>query len=559
MVNRKLLSTVILIFLSPLAMAAPAVMDTNSVLGFIQQSMAPAISTLTSTAISWLGVFATLQFFITNYNLLKSDGDIQSVIAKMFGAVAWIGVCLFIINNGPQFIQSVGDQMFELLGLKLPGTASIFGVTVLASGGIFGAAFTIGIGSTTAGMVLGYLSLFVLAVGMFFAFKIFMLQLELGLIAMLAPLSFSFLGLGALKDQGIAPFKALLSLVYRIILLTVILSAFTKVSDVLTTTINSISASDLFSPLEVVKSLLSAIGSYVLLAYLMYKSDSIAASLASGSTSMGTGDVAQAAATGAALGAAVASGGAAAAGSGGKVPQAMSDFMGKMMGSGSISNASPMGSGGESTPSFTPPPPSLSAGGGNTQSPNTSNGTPGALNGKPPSRPHASAAAESQKTTSVASGRYGPGLPEGAQSSVSAGQPSSDGAKASSAFPETQGTPPPSTAQGAVSAEQPETTSPTDVQSEPVTVAPARSESAQSNPAQESSARPVDPAPGSGLSAEVGGKKSALESDLSKLVEHLSSQGPRKPSLGERLGEANRNVSQEQAATHISINTHHTD
>jgi len=76
----------------------------------------------------------------------------------------------------------------------------------------------------------------------------------------------------------------------------------------------------------------TALGGYLLPAYLTFKSDSIAASLASGTTSMGTADVASAAAAGAAMGAAVVSGGSAAAGAASSAPQPMSNFLSKMAG-----------------------------------------------------------------------------------------------------------------------------------------------------------------------------------------------------------------------------------
>lgn len=621
MKSRQLLVACVLLVVTQ-TVFAQQVIGVDSVLDMVKQAIAPAIGKLTAQAITWLGIFAVLQFFITNYSLLKSDGDIQSVVAKMVGAVAWVGICIYIINNGPLFIQSVGDQLMGLLGMDLPTPASVVGKTikVVSVMGVSAIAISaIPLIGDTAGILLVYMTLAVLAIGLLFAFKIFMLQLEIMLIALLAPISFAFLGLSSLKDQGIAPFKALISFAYRVILLTVILSGFNQVSDVVSNVMSSIDKSTYLmnGAQKVVETILSALGAYLLLAYLTFKSDSIAASLASGSTSMGTGDVAQAAATGAALGAAVASGGAAAAAAGGKAPQSMSDFMGKMMGGGgSISNASPMGGGGDSTPSFTPPRPSLSAGasGSGAKSPATSSATPGVPSNKPPSRPQSDAAAAPQKTPSVASGRYGPGLPEEAQSNASPApqgaqdaQPQGAGSGveqatqtpagdqtnsdsgglsqgASLGTPEgapgkpadnaqtssTQSAPPASTPgagsapqqSAGTSAGQPASSSPTAAQGEQVTVAPSRSESAEgahSNSTQESGAGPADPAPGSGLSAEVGGKKSALESDLSKLVGHLSSQGPRKPSLGERLGEANRNVSQEQAATHISINAHQSD
>lgn len=608
MLNKRTLSVAaLLLCLSSFAMAAaPQSLDANTVLGFVKQSIEPAMGKLSTLAIKWLGVLAVLQFFITNYKLILGDSDISSVVGKAVSSLAWVGFIVYLIQNGPEFIQGVGDQMFYALGLDMPKPVEIIGTTILAAGSLLAAALTAGVLSSTGGMILTYLGLFVLAVGMLFAFKIFMLHLEIALVAMLAPLSFAFLGLSALRDQGIAPFKALVSLIYRIILLTIILSAFTKVSDILSTTINSFS--DIASPKTVINSIISALGAYMLLAYLTFKSDSIAATLASGSTSLGTGDVAQAAATGAALGAAVASGGAAAAAAGGKAPQSMSDFMGKMMGGGgSISNASPMGGGGESTPSFTPPRPSLSAGasGSGAKSPATSSATPGAPSNKPPSRPQSDAAAAPQKTPSVASGRYGPGLPEEAQSNASPApqgaqdaQPQGAGSGveqatqtpagdqtnsdsgglsqgASLGTPEgapgkpadnaqtssTQSAPPASTPgagsapqqSAGTSAGQPASSSPTAAQGEQVTVAPSRSESAEgahSNSTQESGSGPADPAPGSGLPAAIGGQTQNPSGGAPQ------NDGPRKPTLGERLGEANRHMSQEQAATHISINTH---
>ncbi|CAN7779678.1 type IV secretion system protein [Cupriavidus necator] len=504
---RQLVIAIILIGVAQIAFAQSQAIGVDSVLGMIKQSMAPAISKLTAQAISWVGVFATLQFFITNYNLLKSDGDIQSVVAKMFGAVAWVGICIYIINNGPQFVQAVGDQMMGVIGTDLPSPSSIVAKTIGVAGAM--SVLAIGVGAIpfvgdTAGMLLVYVALFVLGVGLLFAFKIFMLQLELGLIAMLSPLSFSFLGLSTLKDQGIAPFKALLSFGYRVILLTVILSGFNQISDIVSNTLSGITVDNFKQDGigGVADVMLSALGAYLLLGYLTFKSDAIAATLASGSTSMGTGDVAQAAAAGAALGAAVATGGATAATSAGKVPQSMSAFMDKLMARGSISNASPMGGGGDA-PVFTPPTapaPSLSVGAPVADSTSAAS---------PPSRPDSGTAGTPAKAN-VASGRYGAELPDGAGVQREAAGSASDNVAGG----------------------------PTGTPESPV----------------------VQTDPGSAQTAGIGGKPN-LEKDLSRLVDHLASQqqGPRKPTLGERLGEANRHVSQEQAATHVSINTHHAD
>jgi len=210
----------------------------------------------------------------------------------------------------------------------------------------------------------------------------------------------------------------------------------------------------------------------------------------------------------------------------------MGAFMDKLMGRGSISNASPMGGGGDA-PVFTPP---------TGAAPSLSVGAPVGDNSaalSPPSRPESGKPGVPAKAN-VASGRYGAELPEGAGVQR----------KAAGSASAIQGAP----AEGANSSAAATT--------DPVTVTPANSASGDaagaSGTAQESPAGQTDP--GSARTAGISGK-SNLESDLSKLVEHLTSQqqGPRKPTLGERLGEANRHVSQEQAATHVSINSHHAD
>lgn len=607
----KFIVAIALLVFAQFAFAQAQTIDAETVLGLIKDASGPALDTLTSKAISWLGIFAALQFFITNYNLLKSDGDIQSAIAKMVTAVGWVGICLYLINHGPQFIKDVGNEFFTLLGVNLPTPGSIIARTIVV--GVSMALLAIGASAAplignTVGMLLVYVTIIVFVIGLFFAFKIFMLQLELGLIAILAPLSFAFLGLNTLRDQGIVPFKALISLAYRIILLTVILSAFDRVSDVVSNVLSSTTKdSFLMSPGTVANVMLSAVGAYILLAYLIFKSDSIAASLASGSTSMGTGDVAQAAAAGAAMGAAVGAGGAALAGTGGQAPKAMSAFMDKLMGRSSISNASSMGGGGD-VPSFTAPPVAPA-----TASPALSIGAPvseGAPVSSSPSRPQ-SGTASSPAKANVASGRYGADLAgEGRVQSDAGNAPSAEkgvatgeaaGAHAGATDPVTAtpagskgdaaavATDVPDAGNGhrdvlnAPSAGQSgaieEATSAGAAATDGVTVTPAGSQGKAADatravpgarmPANSKGkggeaanvvpeAGPQTADPGSASSAGISGKPS-LEQDLTRLVDHLTQQGPRKPTLGERLGEANKHLAQEQATTHVSINAHHTD
>lgn len=487
----KLTVFLLLTLVSGYAFAAAPAMGADSVVQVLQSAMAPAVNKLTAQAITWLAAFSILQFVITNYGLLKSaDGDLQSLLAKTAFNLAWIGICIYIVNNGPQFIGAVGDQLFRIIGISLPSPGSIIASTLGIVAALAALAVGIGgvgiIGSTTAGMLLVYVLLFILAIGMFFAFKIFMLQLELGLTVMLSPLSFSFLGLSALREQGIAPFKALISLGYRIILLTVIMSAFTEVSEVVTTAVSGFNKENfLLNGIgESVNALLSGAGAYVMLAYLVYKSDAIAATLASGSTSMGTSDLASAAAAGAAAGAVIATGGAAGAGGIGQIPQSMGNFIQGLSNQGTVNNASGSGVGGTDSAGLSAPPaPSMSVP-AQPSSGSSAGGFDGSTRGMSPA-----AAAEIAPT----SRGYGSASPEAPT--------------------------PPS--------------------------------------ASLSSSAPSSPAGGSGQSAGIGGSASNLEQTLEKLTDHLTNQSQgRKPTFGEHLGEANRQVAQEGAATHISISPH---
>ncbi|VVE43971.1 hypothetical protein PHO31112_04301 [Pandoraea horticolens] len=398
----KILSSVLLLIAAQytLAQDIPDV-GTIDVSGTIQQAMLPSFSKLSAQAISWLVAFATLQFFITNYKLLFGDGDLQTATGKLVGAVAWVGFCLYIIDNGPRFILGVGDQMFGLVG-DMPSPGSImqntFGLAAVA------AALAVGVGAIplvggTAGNIVVIVMLVVLIVGLYFALKIFMLQLELGLIAMLSPLSFSLLGLNTLRDQGIAPFKSLLSLVYRIILVGVILAAFSGVSDFLSSALKAISVQQIVTDglANAIGPIVQGIGAYVMLAFLLFKSDALASSLASGTASLSPSDFTAAAAAGAAAGAAAATGGVAAVSSAGKAPKSMAKFMDKLSGGGSIQNVSSTGRGGEA-PAFSPPTtPSLSVGAP------VANNTPTTSS---PTHPESSAAGGPEKYN-VASGRYG--------------------------------------------------------------------------------------------------------------------------------------------------------
>lgn len=342
----------ILFSLCSFSVKAATEMDPSSAVSIVMESIAPAATVLQANAWKWLSMFILIQFIWSNIKSLTSAGDIDNVWPKFLSSVFWFGICFYVMENGPNFLNNVGSQFFGLVGGGLPSPSSIMMNTTAMTSGLAVVAAAVGFFNATAGQLVLYVLLTILIVGIFFAIKILMIQLELALIVMLSPMSFALLGLNAFKDQGIAPFKSLVSLAYRIILTSVILSAFYKVDVVVGNLINAISAENIATDGvgKVISSLIGGLGAYILLAVLLYKSDSIASSLASGGTSMGTADMAGAVAAGVAGGMAASAGSAAVAGASGQGVSAVSDMVkGLRSQAASLTNVSESGTGGLGT------------------------------------------------------------------------------------------------------------------------------------------------------------------------------------------------------------------
>lgn len=357
--------------LSLLSIPASAATADGSIVGAVQAALETAAkSQILPQAIMWLGSFMGIQLLITNIGLLKSGADIEAVFAKLLGSLLWFGFVVYVMNNGADFIDSVGTSVInKFMPTWLSPGYILAIVTTIAAALITGIGLTgimaAGFGSPMLALVLIVIMFVIVGVGLYVSIKIFMLKLELGLILVLAPLSFSLLGLNALKDQGIAPFKALISLIYRIVLFGIVCTAFKEVGTVTTAALDAIDWGNIGGWVDAIKVVFSAMFAFPMLGYLVYKSDSIASSLAGGSTNMGPGDVASAAAAGAAAGAMMGAG-AAAVGAGNPV-QSMSKFMqGLRGGSGSVLNASSTGAGGASSslPLSPTPVASMGSGGG---------------------------------------------------------------------------------------------------------------------------------------------------------------------------------------------------
>ncbi|MEM8519069.1 hypothetical protein [Janthinobacterium sp. CAN_S7] len=592
--------------MSLITTSALAVTPDVTIVNTVTQAMAAAASnTIMPHAIAWLGTFMGLQFFITNFSLLINDNEIGTVIVKITANVAWFGICAYLLYNGPAFIDDVGNGMLTKYAPNIPGPGSVITSTLaLCTAVLIGVAATgtsiAGVGNSSIAMVLVYALFIIFFIGLYIAIKIHMLHLELGLIVMLAPLSFSFLGLKALKDQGIAPFKSLISLIYRIIVLGIICAAFSEVVDVAAANLDKLSWKNPFDWAAKVNVIFSMISAFPVLAFLVYKSDSIASSLASGSTNMGTGDVAAAAAAGAAMAATGGTAAAAGVNAGTNAIQSMSSFM---QGSGGdVSNASARGSG--QTPSQAPSRAasmSTASGGavgsssaGGARDVAASKGSPGSVPIRPASAgasspgaaPSAYSGAESN-TAAAAAGGEAVSAREESSVGGTVGLASNDGAppRASGSAPMRPGVSDRGASGGAPVREESgsnassgpgsgigaSTGSGGGVSIPPASAgasSPGAAPSSYSGTASNTAASGDAPVreesgsnAGSGASAGIG---APLEQKLDKLTDVLLKQAeqasaPKKASLGERMGDLNRHLEKEKATTGVSINMNQTD
>lgn len=524
-----------ILFLScKLAFAADPATPDISIVNTINEAIELASKSIMPQALTWLGGFMGLQFVVTNINIIKGDGDLATVWAKFLGILFWFMFCFYVIKNGPDFIDSVGNGVLTKFAPNLPSPGSVIAATLgICSSILIGIAATgtsvAGIGNSSVAMVLVYVLFTVFAIGAFMAIKLIMLQLELGLIIMMAPLSFSFLGLNATKDQGIAPFKSLISIVYRIILLGIVFSAFGSVIEVTGAQLDGYSWKNPFDWGSKIQLLFAALFSFPVCAYLVWKSDSIAASLASGSTSMGTGDVASSAGAGGAVGGAIGS-------AAGSATKGLSAMPASLSGA-SVSNASSKGAGGfESKPVGTAPTPQAKKPEMSLADNNAARVANGPVKSSPSSsggpstfaeRPSLASRQEARGGTSSSSSNSGSAAANKAANTIdnlsSSGQLKDTGSAkhVSDHLKSTGSSPGGSKAVG----ETPNKASPTDS--------------------------------GSGSSAGIGGASSATDQKLDKLMETMGQ--PNKPGLKDRLANANDHVANEQAATTVSISTHNTD
>lgn len=359
----------LLLLLSPMAFSLT--LPTELAGEALDSSLKTVTGNLESVALKLLFALTLLQSFITGYGSLM-DGEIDKVTFKFVKIFAWTGIVVWLLSssgnadglsNAGHFIKSSVDGFLALAGSWTEMKGGSFSTSdIMMTGLVAYGKITLSVAKTTStNLVNAAMALFVPGVSLltlmmtfaisvivlvscaYIALKVFMVKLELGLIIAITPLSMALLGLNALRDQGMAPFKSMLALIYRTVVLGATVSAISVVGESLSSYVDKQAygvSADVFGPL-----IAGAFG-FVILAFVAHKSDSIASSLANGSAALGSGDVASAAAMGAAMGSALVSGGAAMAANAAKAPETISSFLGRLSGgSGSISNASTAGIG----------------------------------------------------------------------------------------------------------------------------------------------------------------------------------------------------------------------
>lgn len=464
-------------------------------------------------------VITGLQFVITMYGeLMKPGGDVEVIVPKLAKSVLWMGFCFWLLsdshasnfirnsiqyflNHAIGFATGTGDQPFNATEIVKIGMDSIFNILetykTIAFNGKWGGldALINQIGSFMIYVFLmGAVYAIIMLVVLYMSIKVFMVKIEALLVAMLLPLNVAFMGLNALRDQGFAPFKHMLALVYRILILGVIVGGMSRISSTILSYTQKV-VSDPNSNPHYSYIMFGIVSGFVILAYLAFKSDSLASSLASGNSGMGSNSDAGAALGGAVTAAAMPA--AAAAGAAGALGGKLAD----LMKSGAISNASSVGTG--KSPDAAPPKPAggnASVGGG----------------GMPPKPP---------------------GAPEGSSKSSSGGGESSS----------------PSSSPSQASGGGGESSSPS---SSPAQASGGDSSTAASQPAgnaQDAGIGGSGATGGGEKSPDPGPDKpgSGKEEKKKTLMDHAADMTKKAP------GKTNDTISRESSHTSISMNVHH--
>lgn len=576
----------LILLLLPVAARATEVGATNDLFGMLVPYTTNLSNNLQAVGIKLFFSLTLLQLVITGYGLV-AQGEIEASMGKFARAFIWTSFCVWLMTNNTasNFLSntiqyflnhaigwatgSAADfsvsGIFQVAMRALDDSIRAIGTSMVPSTATGWAALFLNGGSGAivqlvyGAVMIGLIVIVVFVTCVYVALKIFMIKIEAALILGIMPLSLSFLGLNALRDQGFAPFKSMLALIYRIVIMGVVTGGLAAVG----ASVKAYADNPDASP-NVVQVTLALVSGFIILAFLAHKSDQIATSLANGSASLGSGDAVGTALAAAAAGAAV---GAMAGNAAGGV-KSMADTMKGLSGSGggSIRDMSSKGTGKTPEPAPAKPsaalggqtdgPPTRGAskgaggdksaaaesntGGGNSASVTTnaaspaeeSSAAPAGGNAAPPAESSSTAPAGSRAASPVGGGAAPSG--SGAASAAGSGTAPAGGSAASPA--------------GGGAAPGGSSTTP----AASTTLAPSPKRPA---PSSDAAAPPEGDAPaGSGANASISGSGMPERNVAEELANRVDPMSAPKKTTGDHLRELGDHVAGEKAHTTVSLN-----
>lgn len=295
MKNYFKLLLIILLAASAPAFAVEQASATALVQSALNTAAAAVFKDLQSWAIAWLGTLLLLQLTLTNIKHLFEHSELPAVFGKLSAGLAWGGISLYIFANGAEFITGVSNFLLT----KASG---------LTGGAPFDPSYPVDLGINMASellgaldnsqsfldklnpfpaMMMGLASIGILVVCAIIGYKIFMIYIETKIVIALSPLSFALLGFDAFREQGFAPFKYLISLAYRVLIMAAILAAMISVSKVIVASFKTLPA---VTDPSVWPPIFAAVIAMGMLGAFAHRSDSIAAMLSSGTSNMSPGN-----------------------------------------------------------------------------------------------------------------------------------------------------------------------------------------------------------------------------------------------------------------------------
>lgn len=322
--------------------------------GSMDEALKQITTTLERSVISVIFALALLQMTISGIKQLIS-GEMDKTIMNLAMNITWAGLALWLLagaaNPVEPGVSNLGDLLWRIQHFAMSIVSSMTGDVEFSAGAIFAIGlqsygfitlavtkamstnvvnvaamlFVPGISLMTAFMTF-FISVVIMLACAYLALKVFITKIEFAILIAVAPLNAALLVFAPTREQGWAPFRGALALVYRVLILGGTVAAIGIVAKTLANYVNAQAwgvVADVWTPL------LSASFAFCLLAFVAHKSDAIASSMASGTSNLSSGDLTGSIAAGVAAGmtggAALAATGAAA--SGGTGVKAMGDFM----------------------------------------------------------------------------------------------------------------------------------------------------------------------------------------------------------------------------------------